>query len=310
MHSELVEGEIPFSKILPSEKLDRLYVLVQHGQTFEDEVVNIVRVAKQKYPTRQIVLATEYVWDNSTSVVEASGENSSSLLQIVGKEEEQPGALRIARNQQELEKISDGDYQVYPFLQEIVKEGVPVIGLEPGVSLVNAVAEEMSLVTGVSKEFLASIGPGMLEGYFQNLSTSEGGMQLRNQRWEDNLGRVSQQYPGALIIVMGGAKHLSAAEAYSVPNLTKSGGKSFSIMLFDQKIKDYVSPLVSGLEDRTYNQFLQESAVTRGQTPLRYILSVKKPSEDGTYTVQDVENAKHAIGADVLVVFPSSKSRW
>ena len=28
LHSELVEGEIPFSKILPSEKLDRLYVLV------------------------------------------------------------------------------------------------------------------------------------------------------------------------------------------------------------------------------------------------------------------------------------------
>lgn len=310
LHSETVEGEIPFSRILPSQRLDRLYVLVQHGQTFENEVVNIVRAAKQKYPTRPIVFATEYVWDNSTKVIPVSGENPSTLLRVVGNEEEQPGTLRMARTQQELEKISDGDYQRYPFLQEIVKEGVVIVGIEPGTSLANAVVEEMALFTELPKGFIASMGIGMLEAYFQNLSTSEGGMRLRNQRWEDNLVSISQQYPDALIIVMGGAKHLSAAEVYSVPNLTQSGGKSFSIMLFEQNIKNIVSPIVSGLEDRTYQQFLQQSEATKGQTPLRYILSLKKPSTDGARTAQDIENSKRAVGADVLVIFPSSEKKW
>ena len=302
LRSQVVQGEIPFRHILPSQRLDRLYVLVQHGPQIEAQIVSLLRAARQKYPQRPIVLATEYVWDNAGRILPTDGADPSLLLRVADRKG-QEGALRLARNQQELENIAEGDYDLFPFLRYAIDDKIPVVGLEPGHAFSFIVVKEMAQAYHVSPQVIASfVTPDTLEEYFRGLSASEVGMRLRNERWEENLVRIEEQFPGALIVVVGGAAHLSYAEKYSVPNITRRGGKSFSVMLIGQEGRDVVSPLFSGLDERLYEQFMRLSQ--SDPNSLYYILSLKEPRAESLHTEQDVQEARRTIGADTIVVFP------
>ena len=282
LRTELVGESFPYEKYLPSERIGMIAIGVQHGAAVEQDAVNWVRAIKRKYPTRHIYFATEYVWDSQSP-------HPSSYLP----------PLKILRDADQLKAqlLSEEDFYNYSFLQEVIEEGVPVVGIEP----------EMSLLAAVGEETGFDLTDELLYIRYQQFATSAAGMEFRNKKWVEHLHQIRQQDPEALIIVYGGAEHMSYSSVYSIPRQFEQDN-CFTILQIESDGKKLISPLLASLEDRLYQQFVRRDA-SRVGPDTRYVLTFKEPSENGPIPPQ-LSMFKDAIGADVLVVFPSSEKGW
>ena len=269
--------DFPYDRYVPSQNLDVIYLGVAHYGHVENNIVNWVRAIKRKYPTRHIYFATEYVWDTS-----------------IPRTAEDIAPIKILRNKQQLLlQLEEADYHRYSFLQSVIDEGVPVVGIEP----------TTTMLAEAYKEAGVHLFDELIILRLNNLATSEVGLVKRNQIWAEHIRQIRAQDPDALVIVCGGAQHVAYSSSYSVPQLLKEL-KGFVIVQLHRLGKEALNPVLSQLEDRTYQQFVREAARSADRTDAHYVLTFKSPTEEGPRTSENLTSFKRAVGADVVVVVP------
>ena len=240
-------------------------------------MVNWVRAIKRKFPTRNIYFATEYVWDTT-----------------IPRTAEDIAPIKILRNKQQLLlHLEEADYHRYSFLQDVIDEGVPVVGIEPTSAMIAEVYQEAGI----------QLYDELLYQRFENLATSEVGLAKRNKIWEAHVRQIREQDPDALVVVCGGAQHLAYSSSYSLPQLLEDL-KGFVIMQVNRSGKESINPILSKLEDRSYQQFVREAARSADRTDARYVLTFKSPTDEGARTPENLATFKRVVGADVVVVVP------
>lgn len=276
LHSELFQDFFPYERYLPSQKPDIIYLGVAHAPAVESDMVNWVRAIKRRYPTRNIYFATEYVWDT-----------------LVPSSAQEVAPVKILRNKQQLllQMDAEEDYQQYHFLQDIIDEGIPVVGIEPTVALLAQVEKEAGL----------HLHDELLFVRFENLATSEVGMALRNKIWAEHIRQIRAQDDNALVVVCGGAQHVTYSVRNSLPYLL-GDLKGVVILQVTRRGKEALNPILSQLEDRTYQQFMRRDARRVGPDS-RYVLTLKSP-QAGQGPSANLDYFRRAIGADVTVIVP------
>lgn len=267
LRSDVLDGTLPYHKYLPADGVDYIFVgEVHHNPLIQEELIRLLQVLKNRYPTRNVYLATEYAWD---------AQRRSSL------EEEIP--LAIARDKKELRTLLGNDYVNLFFLHKAIENGIPVVGLEPRFAMANEVIKH----TGVDD-------PARLQMYIRRLSVSEIGIQMRNKRWAKHIAQIRAQDPNALVVVHGGGHHISLHNLFSVPNMLR--GKKFTMMLIDWRGKEITAPLLSKLDDQN---FLAEQFAKAKEG--KYLIYFKRPNASVGRTPGQLQLFKHAFGADMFI---------
>ena len=270
LRSEVFEGTLPYHQYLPSKAVDYIYVgEVHENPLIQEELVNLLAAVKRLYPSRNVYLATEYVWESL----------ERTLLRDAG---ELP--LAIAHDKKELRAIlEDEQYVSYQFLHQAINMGIPVVGLEPRV------------FTAEYSNIYGSATTPMRKAYERrSFATSELGMDMRNERWVKHIQQIRAQDPNALVVVHGGAQHTSFHTLNSVAN--KLGGESFSVMLLDWRAKDITNPVLATMDDQRFlwRQFEQASDG-------KYVLSFKEADPSVGRTPKKLDEFKHSLGANMIV---------
>lgn len=269
LHTDVFDGTVPYHRFLPAKAVDYIYVgEVHYNYKVQEELLRFLHVVKNRYPTRNIYLATEYVWETR---------DFSHL------DEELP--LALATNQAQLEMLMGTDYAkpTSAFLKKAIDMGIDVVGLEPCM----AMRFETQMHTQVTD-------PVRLRRLRHTYSASALGMQQRNEKWILHINQIRKMDPDALVVVHGGAAHVSAHNLTAVPHQLE--GSSFSVMLFDQRAKEISNPILARMEDEVFME-RQFDEAKEG----KYVISLKKPDGSAGRTPEDLEVYKESFGTDVVV---------
>ena len=276
MQSGISEENFPYRSFLPSQKTDILFLGIAHTPEIEEDVINWVRAVKAHYTDRTIYFATEYVWD---TIDPAYIKNLPPT--------------KILRTEADLRAqfVSEPAYRQRAFLKDIIEE-VPIVGIDPTTAMLDLAQREASKARWL---------PAHLVSMYEEIATSEAGMELRNKAWAKHIADIFEKDPNALVLVMGGANHIAySAVNKGVPGLL-SDFNSFTILQVNREGKKIINPVMAHLEDRAYQHFAQ-LAQTNDQA--RYILTFKQPTGEIGKTVEDFNMYKEILGADVLIVVP------
>ena len=256
--------------LLPSSPIDYVFVgEIHYNPLMHEELLELLRAVKAKYPSRNVYLATEYGWE------------SNDWLDVFF---DLP-PLAKATNQKELrELLGDSKYVELKFLHDAINEGIPVVGLEPRLASLQYVSMELPGKPSSSRALAR----------MKEFATSAYGLKWRNERWIKHIEQIRKEDPNALVVVHGGAQHTSFHELTSVANQLK--GKSFSVALMDERGREMNNPVYATLEDQQFIWHHFESAYEN-----RYVLAFKKPDVSKGLTPENLELFKQALGADVVV---------
>lgn len=211
--SRVIKGRVPYRAYLP-ENAKNLYLGEVHNVPgLAEEVENLVRALPAAYPGRKIYLATEFLpaFENIPFSIENVVTDPREIAQLL------EGTPRPSTR----------------VLNAALEAGIPVIGLEPEVAILQELVRETSSYPT----------PEMYEEF----ATSVEGVRFRNQAWSKYLRALRAADPDALIVVYGGYGHFAYSRDSNLPSLL--GGDSFVVLFTAPEFLPLNNPLFRYLRE-------------------------------------------------------------
>lgn len=262
LQSNVFQGKIPYKNFLPASKdIDYLYIGEVHDKPrVQQEIISLITQLPAIYPDRNIYVATEFLPEEPFSEVSIE---SCALDRTL--------PLHIISSQKQLSKLLKEEYLVSNDLRAILDAGMPLVGLEPQLRIVDKLYQE-------TRHIKQQIVEDAINEWYGRFSVSEEGMAYRNKIWAQHLAQLRAKDPSALIVVYAGAAHVGYQSDFSVPWLIPQQ-KQFVVFVTPSDYVRYLNPLFDGLqeepalqEDFRKNANAKMVTFWKQKTPLKKIM--------------------------------------